>query len=117
MLITEVINIRESYENELLLATQDLMAMAMSKDMKKLSTEKFQAKLKDQGFVASIEEIIKAVDTSGYANSVDKDVIVPKDELADLGADPEMSAEPQDDEVDVGGMAGDQALSDIKAEL
>ena len=42
MLITEVVNVQESYENELLLAVQDLMAMAMSKDIKKISTEKFQ---------------------------------------------------------------------------
>ena len=46
MLITEVVNVKESYQSELVLAVQDLMSMAMSKDMKKLSTEKFQAKLK-----------------------------------------------------------------------
>jgi cysteinyl-tRNA synthetase len=116
MLITEVVNVTESYESELLLAVQDLMSMAMSKDMKKLSTVKFQAKLKDQGFVASVEEIIQAVDKSGYANSIDKDVIVPKDELADLTSDDPKDEEPED-KVDVGDMAGDQALSDIKAEL
>ena len=73
MLITEVVNVQESYENELLLAVQDLMAMAMSKDIKKISTEKFQNKLKDQGFVASIEEIIQAVEKSGYASSQDSE--------------------------------------------
>lgn len=116
MLITEVVNVKESYQSELVLAVQDLMSMAMSKDMKKLSTEKFQAKLKKQGFVASTEEIIQAVDMSGYANSVDKDAIVPKDELADLTSNDPKDAEPED-KVDVGDMAGDQALSDIKAEL
>jgi len=115
MLISEVVNVQESYENELLLAVQDLMSMAMSKDMKKLSTEKFQSKLKDQGFVASVEEIIQAIDKSGYANSVDKDSIVPKDELA-LNM-PSTDAPDDEEGVDVSGMAGDQALSDIKAEL
>ena len=114
MLITEVVIVTESYENELLLAVQDLMSMAMSKDMKKLSTEKFQAKLKDQGFVASIEDIIQAVDKSGYANSVEKYAIVPKDELEDLTSD--APKEPED-QLDVSNMAGDQAMADIKAEL
>ena len=90
--------------------------MAMSKDIKKISTEKFQNKLKDQGFVASMEEIIQAVDKSGYASSVNKEQIVPKDELADLEIS-DKPKEPEEDEVDVGAMAGDQALSDIKSEL
>jgi len=114
MLITEVVNVQESYENELLLAVQDLMAMAMSKDIKKISTEKFQNKLKDQGFVASIEEIIQAVEKSGYASSQDSEKIIPKDELADLNKN---DSEDDEEEVDVSAMAGDQALSDIKAEL
>lgn len=95
------------------MAVQDLMAMAMSKDMKKISTVKFQEKLKQQGFIASIEEIIQAVDRSGYANSVDKTIIVPKDELGDMSSS---ESEPED-QVDVSAMAGDQAMSDIKADL
>ena len=61
--------------------------------------------------VVSTDEVIAAVDQSGFASSVDSVNIVPKSEL---GADTSTEAEPT---VDVADMAGDQALSDINAEL
>ena len=82
MLIREILT--ESYDDDLIAVVRDLI---------------------------DPEQIIQAVDKSGYASSVDDSEIVPKDQLSkDVSTDDEPS-------VDVGKMAGDQALSDIKAEL
>jgi len=109
MLIRDIIT--ESYQDDLLSAVQDLLAVVSSKDIKKISTEKFKNILAKQGFVASTDEIIQAVDMSGFASSVNDVEIIPGDELSgDVDTDSESS-------VDVGKMAGNQALSDIKSEL
>lgn len=102
--------LQESYDDKLISAVSDLISIAITKDLKKVSTEKFQEVLAKQGYPASVEEIIQAVDKSGFASSVNKIEIIPNTEL---GIEPE-EKEPT---VDVGSMAGDQALSDIKSEL
>ena len=79
--------------------------------MNESPTDKFKSILAQQGFIVSTEELITAVDASGFASSVDGTQIVPKSELP---ADMDTDAEPT---VDVGDMAGDQAMSDINAEL
>ena len=109
MLIRDIIT--ESYQDDLLSAVQDLLAVVSSKDIKKISTEKFKNILAKQGFVASTDEIIQAVDMSGFASSVDNTEIIPTGELS---GDVDTDSEPS---VDVGKMAGNQALSDIKSEL
>jgi len=109
MLIRDIIT--ESYQDDLLSAVQDLLAIVSSKDIKKISTEKFKNILAKQGFVASTDEIIQAVDMSGFASSVNNVEIIPGDELS---GDVDTDSEPS---VDVGKMAGNQALSDIKSEL
>jgi len=109
MLIRDIIT--ESYQDDLLSAVQDLLAIVSSKDIKKISTEKFKNILAKQGFVASTDEIIQAVDMSGFASSVNDVEIIPGDELS---GDVDTDSEPS---VDVGKMAGNQALSDIKSEL
>ena len=55
--------------------------------------------------------MLKAIEASGYASSQDKEKIVPKDELSG-DVDTEV-----DDTVDVGDLAGGQAMKDVKAEL
>jgi len=109
MLIRDIIT--ESYQDDLLSAVQDLLAVVSSKDIQKISTEKFKNILAKQGFVASTDEIIQAVDMSGFASSVNDVEIIPGDELS---GDVDTDSEPS---VDVGKMAGNQALSDIKSEL
>jgi len=109
MLIRDIIT--ESYQDDLLSAVQDLLAIVSSKDIKKISTEKFKNILAKQGFVASTDEIIQAVDMSGFASSVNDVEIIPGDELS---GNVDTDSEPS---VDVGKMAGNQALSDIKSEL
>ena len=109
MLIRDIIT--ESYQDDLLSAVQDLLALISSKDIKKIPTEKFKSILAKQGFVASTDEIIQAVDQSGFASSVNNTEIIPATELS---GDVETDSEPS---VDVGKMAGNQAMKDVKAEL
>lgn len=109
MRINEILT--ESYDDDLVSAIQDLITLAMSKDIKKISTDKFSKILAKQGFQTSTDELIAAVDASGYASSVDDQYIVPANELS---ADVDTDAE---DTVDVGDLAGGQAMKDIKADL
>ena len=108
MLIRDII-LSESYSGELIDAVKRLLVQVMSDDIKSVPTDKFKSMLAQQGFIVSTEELITAVDASGFASSVDKTEIVPKSELpADMGADVP---------VDVGAMATNQAMGDVKAEL
>jgi|TARA_B110000977_G_C10915511_1_gene430977 hypothetical protein len=111
MLIREVI-LSEGYFSELITTVQDLLVRVAAKDIKEVSTEKFRKVLAKQGFITTIDELITAIDQSGYASSVDKDKIVPNNQLPDT-----VSTGEEEDEVDVAGMAGDQAIADIKSEL
>ena len=116
MLINEVIAVQEKdqdFATGLLAKVQDILTVAMSRDIKKISTKKFQKILDVNGYTdLTMDQLKLAVTSSGFANSIDDDIIVPKDELgADIDTDLE---EPT---VDVSQMAGDQALADIKAEL
>jgi hypothetical protein len=104
-------DITESYNDDLLSAVQDLLAVISSKNLKKIKTDKFKNILAKQGYVASTEEIIQAVDSSGFASSVDDQEIIPNSELS---GDIDTDAEPS---VNVGKMAGNQAMKDIKADL
>lgn len=111
MLINEIVSVKESYVEELLVAVQDLLVRIQAKGLKEISTEKFQALLAKQGIDADIESIINAVDKSGFASSVDSQKIVPSPNIPDdMMGDQEAS-------VDVGAMAGNQAMADVKAGL
>ena len=110
MLIREIVT--EGYQADLLTAVQDLLTSYMADDAKDIPTEDFQSQLAKHGFVTTTDELIKAINDSGYASSIDKDVIKPKDQLPG-----DVDTEVEDPSVDVGKMAGDQAMKDIKAEL
>jgi hypothetical protein len=108
MLIRDII-LHENYHSELITAVQDLITRFMAKNATQISTEKFKQLLAKQGFVTSTEELIQAVDTSGFATSVDKDKIIPNNQLPDSPAG--------DTGTDVGKLAGNQAIKDIKADI
>ena len=111
MLINEVVLKEKNtdYEAGLLSKIQDVLTVAMSRDIKKVSTKKFLKILDVNGYTdLTMDQLKLAVNKSGFANSIDDNVIVPKDEL---GADIDTEVEPT---VDVGAMAGDQAMKDIK---
>lgn len=102
--------VKESYYNDLIVAVQDLLVRVMNKGLKEISTDRFKSLLAKQGYVTTTDELIAAVNDTGFATSVDSEKIVPKGELPD----DMMNAEPA---VDVGSMAGNQAMKDIKADL
>ena len=108
MIIADII-LREGYYNELIIAVQDLMVRVINKGLKEISTERFKSLLAKQGYVTTTDELISAVNDSGFASSVDNNKIVPKPELPD-----DMNNDQQG--VDVGNMAGNQAMKDIKAD-
>lgn len=102
----------EGYEHNLLVAVQDLLIqIAGNEDVSEIPTEQFKRLLAKKGFIATTAEIILAVDTSGFASSVDSDKIVPNNELpADI--DTAVDVGP-----DVSAMAKSQAMKDINSEL
>lgn len=110
MLIREVV-LSEGYFSELITTVQDLLIRAAAKDIKEIPTEKFKQLLAKQGYITTTDELIATVDKSGYASSVDKDKIVPNNQLP---ADMDTEAEPA---LDVSNMAGNQAMQDINSEL
>ena len=109
MRITDVI-ITEAYIDELLTAISDLLAAIMARDITRVNTEKLRVKLAKQGYVTSMDELIQAIDQSGYASSVDANEVVLSNSLPDDMTD-------EEEPIDVGQMAGDQALDDIKGNL
>ena len=102
--------LQESYDDDLISRVSDILSIAIASGLKKISMAKFQKTLAKQEFPASIEEIIQAVDKSGFASSVNKVEIIPNTELG-------LDKDNNEPTVDVGGMAGNQAMSDIKSEL
>lgn len=113
MLIRDIV-ITESYVNELINVVRNLLSVLIAKDIDSINTEQFKALLAQEGYVTTTNELIQAVDQSGFASSVDSETIVPADELP---GDISLSATGTGDEVDVPGMAQDQAMSDITDEL
>jgi len=109
MLINEVI-LAESYADELVLAVQDLITMISAKDINQVKTEKFKRLLKSQyGFdVSSNDMLFQAIEQSGYANGYDDDVI----NISSMPDDVAMTMP-----ADVGDVAQDQAMQDVKADL
>ena len=101
--------LQESYDDDLISRVSDILSIAIASGLKKISMAKFQKTLAKQEFPASIEEIIQAVDKSGFASSVNKVEIIPNTELG-------LDKDNNEPTVDVGGMAGNQAMSDIKSE-
>ena len=107
MLIKDIL-LSENYQEEIVDAVRGLLVSIMSDDIKEIPTEKFKSMLAQQGYVSSTDEIIAAVDASGFASSVDAQTIIPASELpADMGT-------PEEPAVDVADMAGDQAMQDVK---
>jgi hypothetical protein len=111
MLIREII-VTESYADDLIATVQDTLSMLRDDDTQELSTQEVKQLMTDQGFHLSDEELIAAIDQSGFANSVDKDRIVPKNALPDIGDDEEGDMGPS-----VSDMADDQAMKDVEDEL
>jgi len=95
-----------STTDEIRLAIDDIMSMMLSKGVKEMATDRFLSLLGKRGFILSPEELIQAADSSQMVTSVDREKITTSDQM-----DVDQSVEAP---VDVGDMAADQAMKDIK---
>ena len=103
-------------QDELVNAVSDIMSMAMADDIGKVPTATVQDMLRKSGYNVSTDELILALDQSGFTSSQDKKMITTKDEIPPdvQQSDYDASPENPDTGVDVDKMAGDQAMKDIK---
>ena len=103
-------------QDELVQAVSDIMSMAMADDIGKVPTATVQDMLRKSGYNVSTDELILALDQSGFTSSQDKKMITTKDEIPPDVAQSDYDASPDtpDTGVDVDKMAGDQAMKDIK---
>jgi len=103
-------------QDELVQAVSDIMSMAMADDIGKIPTATVQDMLRKSGYNVSTDELILALDQSGFTSSQDKKMITTKDEIPPDVAQSDYDASPDtpDTGVDVDKMAGDQAMKDIK---
>ena len=104
-------------QDELVNAVSDIMSMAMADDIGKVPTATVQDMLRKSGYNVSTDELILALDQSGFTSSQDKKIITTKDEIPPDVAQSDYDASPEnpDTGVDVDKMAGDQAMKDIKS--
>ncbi len=103
-------------QDDLVSAVSDIMSMAMADDIGKMPTATVQDMLRKSGYNVSTDELILALDQSGFTSSQDKKIITTKDEIPPEATQSDYDASPEtpDTGVDVDKMAGDQAMKDIK---
>ena len=115
MLVSEVIGSEnQGTANELVDAVRDILSIYSADDQGNVDipTDEFRAEVEAQtGRLVNIDTLLKAVEDSEFAVSFDKNSIRAKGDMSkDVNTDAEQT-------VDVGKMAGNQAMKDIKAEL
>jgi hypothetical protein len=115
MLISEVTGSEnQGTANELDDAIKDILSIyiADEQDNVDIPTDEFKAQVEAQtGRQLNMATLLKAVEDSEFAVSFDKNSIRAKGDMSkDVNTDAEQT-------VDVGKMAGNQAMKDIKAEL
>ena len=112
MKINEVL-LFELYFDDLQLAIKDRIVQQVGSDVSEIPTEEFRKSLADDGFLMSTDELIKALNDMEVIDSADENSIVPKGKIANGVTDPDA----EDQGVDVGAMADDQALGAVKDNL
>lgn len=91
---------------------QDICVRLMTNDFKKIDTTEFLHKVAQEGYVIPKDELIAILGSQkmqGFVSQVGSDEIVFSNSMGDV-EEPEAS-------VDVGAMAQNQAMDDIKADL
>ncbi len=105
-------------KEDLVSAVSDIITMAMADDVTKVPTRMVQDMLRRSGYNVSMDELIMALDQSGFTSSQDKTMITTKDEIppeiSQNNYDARSSDLDNDTGVDVEKIAGDQAMKDIK---
>jgi|SRR6056300_1229995 len=114
MLIKEVILSEDTFADEISDTLKRILIKYTSDDVEEIPTEDVLSLLSKQGYVVSSDYLLTLLNTDemqGFLSSADKETIIPNTELpADIDTSMEVP-------VDVGAMAGDQAMQDINTEL
>lgn len=109
--------ITEGYAEDLIKTVQDLLASMKTEGVEETPTEDFRRVLAAQGYITTLDELVQAVEQSGFASFVDHETI----NITDTGEDMDEFGDEVDADFDSGeqvsDMAGNQALDDIKADL
>ena len=105
-------------KEDLVSAVSDIITMAMADDVTKVPTRMVQDMIRRSGYNVSMDELIMALDQSGFTSSQDKTMITTMDEIppeiSKNNSDARSSDTDNDTGVDVEKIAGDQAMNDIK---
>jgi hypothetical protein len=113
MRIAEVF-LLESFFDELEVAIRDRLAKYAGEDVNEIPTQDFKSDLAADGFLLSTEELIAAMNKLDVVNGITADSITPRGKIDNDMVDGE---DPEEPEVDVASLAGDQALSSVKDQL
>lgn len=113
MRIAEVF-LLESFFDELEVAIRDRLAKYAGEDASEIPTQEFKSELAADGFLLSTDELIAAINKMDAVSGITPDSITPKGKIDNDMVDGE---DPEDPEVDVSSMAGDQAMSSVKDQL
>tara|TARA_B100002019_G_C21273807_1_gene603947 strand:+ start:683 stop:1039 length:357 start_codon:yes stop_codon:yes gene_type:complete len=116
MRIDEVL-LFELYFDDLKVAIKDRLAQAVGGEVNEIPTEAFRQFLADDGFLMSMDELLKVLNDMDVIANADENSITPKGKIPNDMAEPETADPEAEPEVDVGGMAGDQAMADVKSDL
>ena len=94
------------------IAAKDLLSLYMGDgESGDISTPEFKAELEaNLGMPINVDELVALVNATGFASSVDANTIRAADDLSG-------DVDTEVDTVDIGKMAGNQAMKDIKAGL
>ena len=95
----------------------DRLTQYVGKEQTDIPTDEFRMALADDGFMLSFEEMKASMEEMGVVANVGPDSITPKGKVSNDLVDPEGEEEFAEPEVDVGDMAGDQAMSAVKDQL
>jgi len=114
MKVSEVL-LFEAYFDDLRVAVLDRLAQFVGSDNTEISTEEFRTALAQDGFLMSADELVAALNDMQVVSNATVDSITPAGNIPNDMVDPEV--DPEEPEVDVSDMAGDQALSAVKDQL
>lgn len=103
----------ESFFDELENAIRDRLAKYAGEDASEISTQQFRKELADDGFLLSTDELITTINKLNVVASITDDSITPLEKIDNDTVDDQ----PEEPEVDVSAMAGDQALGAVKDDL
>lgn len=114
MRLSQILSEEQGYTEDLTDTIQDIVVRLMTQDKNSVDTGEFLHMLAKEGYVVTTDELISILgkpDMMNFISSVDSNEIAFSNQLGNnIDTAPEMG-------VDIGAMAGDQAMADVNSEL